>query len=596
MKKKNIWLLVSCLMVLSMVLASCGTKTTPTTTPTSAPTSKPTQTATTTATTTKPTTTTGKWWDKFGVPQYGGTLTFRRTVDPGNLDTWYRATMGGAITGLYLQELITRDWTTDPSDWAFKLNIAPKKYMKGQLAESWEMPDAATVIFHMRNGVLWQNKAPLNGREFVAGDIVYDFERKIGLGSFAGKGSPYVTADAVTTGLQSITAPDKYTVVIKWKYPSLDILDNLSDAGLQLRTAIPKELVDLGLANDWHYAVGTGPWILDDYVSGSSSSFHKNSNYWKYDDRYPQNKLPYADNVKLLIIPDEATALAALRTGKIDEMEDIASGKANSLRQSNPDLLQTSRPLAGPALEFRCDVKPFTDIKVRTALQMAIDLDTIAKTFYDGVVEGTPQGLINSLYKDDVVQYAEWPQSLKDEYAYNPTGAKKLLTDAGYPTGFKTNIVVPSNQDLDLMQIVKSYFADIGVDMEIRVMDATSFAAFLLAWKHDQISARVPGGSAMPYSGFRALSRRWSKNQSNYTHNNDQTYDAYVDKYSTSIDPAERQKIIREAGLYLLSQHWAVQLLPEVNFCIYQPWFKGFNGEIVLDYATYWVDKNVKGH
>jgi peptide/nickel transport system substrate-binding protein len=295
-----------------------------------------------------------------------------------------------------------------------------------------------------------------------------------------------------------------------------------------------------------------------------------------------------------LIIPDDATAIAALRTGKIDQMSGIAQDKAKSLTQTNPELLQTTLPAAGPALELRCDVKPFTDIKVRTALQMSIDLDTIAKTYYGGVVEGTPVGLIHPLYKLDVTPYAEWTQSLKDEYAYNPTGAKKLLADAGYPTGFKTNVVVPSTQDMDLMQIVKSYFSAIGVDMEIRAMDSTAFNAYLTAWKHDQISARTPGASAMAYSGNRAMVRRYSTGQSNYTHNNDKTYDAYVDKFTSSLDVAERHKIIKEAGLYLLSQHWAVNLLPTVNFSIYQPWFKGYNGEIMLDCANYWVDKSIK--
>lgn len=592
MRKKIAWILPCCLIVLSMILASCGTKTTPTTTTTSVVTTTTKTTTTKTSVTTTAPTTTGKWWDKFGTPQYGGTLTFRRTADPGNYDPWYREVMGGGVAGLYLQEFITRDWTTDPNDWNFTLNIAPKQYMKGQLAESWEMPDAATVIFPIRKGIQWQNKSPLNGREFVAGDIVYDFERKIGLGAFAGKGSPYVTTDAVTTGLQSITAPDKYTIIIKWKYPSLDILENLSDAGLQLRRGISKEVVDLGKADDWRYAIGTGPWILDDYVSGSSTSWSRNPNYWAYDDRYPQNKLPYADNVRLLIIPDDATAIAALRTGKLDEIEAITSENAKSLAQTNPNLLQTTRDGAGPAIEYRCDMKPFTDIRVRTALQMALDLDTIAKTFYDGVVEGTPVGLISYLYKDDVTPYEKWPQSLKDQYAYNPEGAKKLLADAGYPTGFKTNVVVPSNQDMDLMQIVKSYLENIGVDMEIRSMDPTSFAAFLKAWKHDQMSARIPGATAMPYAGYRGLSRRWSQNQSNYTRNNDAKYDAYVDAYSTSTDFAERQKIINEAGLYLLEQHWAIQLLPIVNFVVYQPWLKGFNGEIMLDYANYWINKS----
>ena len=69
--------------------------------------------------------------------------------------------------------------------------------------------------------------------------------------------------------------------------------------------------------------------------------------------------------------------------------------------------------------------------------------------------------------------YEEWPQDLKDEYAYNPTAAKKLLADAGYPNGFKTNVVADTAGDMDLLQIVKSYFAEVGIDMEIRPMESS---------------------------------------------------------------------------------------------------------------------------
>ena len=74
--------------------------------------------------------------------------------------------------------------------------------------------------------------------------------------------------------------------------------------------------------------------------------------------------------------------------------------------------------------------------------------------------------------------YEEWPQDLKDEYAYNPTAAKKFLADAGYPNGFKTNIVADTAGDMDLLQIVKSYFAQVGIDMEIRPMDSASWNDF----------------------------------------------------------------------------------------------------------------------
>jgi len=67
--------------------------------------------------------------------------------------------------------------------------------------------------------------------------------------------------------------------------------------------------------------------------------------------------------------------------------------------------------------------------------------------------------------------YDQWPQDLKDQYAYNPTAAKALLAAAGFPTGFNTDIVVDSAVDTDFLQIVKSYFTAIGVNIDIKVMD-----------------------------------------------------------------------------------------------------------------------------
>jgi ABC-type transport system substrate-binding protein len=90
--------------------------------------------------------------------------------------------------------------------------------------------------------------------------------------------------------------------------------------------------------------------------------------------------------------------------------------------------------------------------------------------------------------------YQQWPQDLKDEYAYNPTKAKQLLAAAGFPNGFNTDLVAASDSDLDLAQIVKSYFAVIGINMEIRVMDAASWTSFVYTGrKQDALAQRSIG-------------------------------------------------------------------------------------------------------
>jgi peptide/nickel transport system substrate-binding protein len=98
------------------------------------------------------------------------------------------------------------------------------------------------------------------------------------------------------------------------------------------------------------------------------------------------------DKVKVLIIPDDTTAIAALRMGKIELIEDVNWEQAARIKETDPELKQASRPQTGDAIVMMLDKEPFTDIRVRKAMQMAIDLDIIAKTYYGGMVDGTASG------------------------------------------------------------------------------------------------------------------------------------------------------------------------------------------------------------
>jgi len=108
---------------------------------------------------------------------------------------------------------------------------------------------------------------------------------------------------------------------------------------------------------------------------------------------------------------------------------------------------------------------------------MSIDLPRPAANYYNNQVSPYPSSLTSIYQNGGGFPYTAWPQDLKDTYTYNLTAAKKLLAEAGFPGGFKTNIVVDSAADQDLLQAVKAYFFAIGVDMEIRPMDTSSWAS-----------------------------------------------------------------------------------------------------------------------
>ena len=616
MKRGVIWIALTCLMVTSLVLASCNnTSTATTSTSTTTNTSTSTTTKITTTTTTAPPTTTtsttavtGNWWDKLGTPQYGDTMTIRINANIANFDPDNSPSLENISEG-WFETLTADDWTLDPSVFAYNISFRPNQYATGHLASSWEMTDASTYLVHLRQGIHWQSIPPANGREFTADDVVFHYDRLFGLGDGFTKPSAYYGTVATWKSLTSVTATDKYTVVFKWSTnnPEL-IMENMQSTSPSGDIENPDALALWGNLDDWHHAIGTGPFILQDFVSGSSATLIRNPNYWGHDERYPQNQLPYVNTLKIIIIPDAATALSGLRSGKIDELDGISLQDANSIKKTKPEILQLGIPAAhGLDVDPRNDVKPFNDVKVREALQMAIDLPTIAQTYYVGTADPYPDAMTSYYETGYGFPYAQWPQDLKDQYTYNPTAAKKLLADAGYPNGFKTDVVADNTADLDLLQIVKSYFSNIGVDMSINTMDHASWVAFVSSsHKHDQMSYSALGVIGLTYAPTLQLALYLTGNSTNYMMVNDPVYNAFYTKGMTATTVDEINQALKDANQYAAQQHFVISLLQPNLFAIYWPWLKGFNGQnqgisgtngpqfLFFYGARFWIDQNLK--
>ena len=137
------------------------------------------------------------------------------------------------------------------------------------------------------------------------------------------------------------------------------ILENMEAPGCDCSIENPETVQAYTNASNpeltnWHNAIGTGPFMLTDFVDNSSATFVKNPNYWASDERYPQNKLPYIDTLKILIIPNTPTAEAAMRAGKIDLMDSISATDAINMKKTNPEIDQIGVPL-GNGLSYRSE-------------------------------------------------------------------------------------------------------------------------------------------------------------------------------------------------------------------------------------------------
>ncbi len=198
----------------------------------------------------------------------------------------------------------------------------------------------------------------------------------------------------------------------------------------------PKEVADAG-ANNWKNVNGTGPYTLTDFISGNSNVYVKNPDYWdKEKIGGTEYKLPFVDKITYRTIKDEATYITALRTGKLDMLETIRWQNVDSLKKSAPQL-QWNRWLnqSGTFMAMRIDVDgPFKDVRVRRALNYAVNKDEIVKAYYNGNAE-----LFAYPQHPDYVGYFEpldkQPASVQELFKYDPAKAKKLLAEAGYPQG-----------------------------------------------------------------------------------------------------------------------------------------------------------------
>ena len=597
MKRKMVFLILSCLMLTTLLFASCSNS--------SSSTNAPSSTVTTSATTA------ANWWGKIGTPQYGGTITLRLTKDITNWDPYMNNFIVGIESG-WMEKMTSDDWTLDPSTFSYQMMYRPSNFVKGYLAADWEFTDPSTYVIHLRQGIHWQNIAPANGRELVADDIVFHFMRMYDptSGLFNKFGGPHAEQPNMPS-LLSVTATDKYTVVFKWKTSNPEFITECLQLSATSEMCIenPDAVKQWGDVNDWHHAIGTGPFMLTEFVSGTSATMVKNPNYWGFDERYPKNQLPYVDSVKYLIIPDDATAISAMRTGKIDVIDNLAYQAAQDVNKTNPSIVQLTIPFsAGLSIDPRNDVKPFNDINVRKALQMALDLPTIAKTYYNGTTSPNPVALTSQYMTGWGDPYQNWPQSLKDEYAYNPTQAKALLAAAGYPNGFDTDIVVDSVYDMGLLQIVKSYFTAVGVNMDIKTMDNASWNAFVSTnYKQDALASLSTGGvMGKTNEPILQLQKFLSGSNNQYLRVNDPHYDTFYPAALAATSVDQVKQIVSDCNLYIAQQHFTVSLLQPMTFSLVQPWLKGYNGQYgstygnwgpsILGFYTsrFWIDQGLK--
>lgn len=383
--------------------------------------------------------------------KYGGTFTFTFDSDVPNWDP--KVTVSGAMGGFgrwFYQKLLY---------WAPSKN-SNEPYLAPQLAEKWEVSsDLRTYTFSLKKGIKWQNISPVNGREFVADDVVFNYNR-------------FREPDAGVVPqygqIESVTAPDKYTVVIKIKEANAFLMNDMHQRAEWL---VAPEVVKEGGGTITTKVIGTGPYIMRDWGNRRGGLGVKNPDYWEKDSK--GNILPYTDEVKWTYVVDKATVLAAFRTGQVDYPQIGTEDVPNILKSlPNSRLYFLGAPTALSGTTFNSKNAPWSDVRVRRAVAMALDQKTLAEISY-GELPWDYAGPFGWHHvSDDTFD----KDKLGPYLQYNPQESKKFLIDAGFPDG-KLKVatgwscISPCNSETTQQSLLKQH----GIEVELAPTDGANY-------------------------------------------------------------------------------------------------------------------------
>ena len=542
-------------------------------------------------------------------PQYGGTFTYHTMQLPQTMADPYLAPFETTHPTAGVAELLlVGNWGISRDEFDFKGAHRPLTALKGSLAESWETSeDGRTITFHIRQGVNWQDKAPVNGRELTADDVVWNYHRYLGLGSGFTEAAEHLRITKL--GIVSVEATDDWTVEFKLKDPLMGAVTDIG-IGTSAWTLAPEVIKEYGDHSDWRNMVGTGPFMLTELVEGVSATWEKNPDYWGYDEKYPENRLPYFDSVKTLKMVESATQMAALRTGKFDFVgflwaTRLSLEEADSIRRTNPEIVLWPFALySSQAFLPNQSKPPFDDIRVRHALQMALDLETINDTYFKGLGVWEPEGRLGATLKGYVTPFDEWPEEVKQYYTYDPAGAEALLEAAGYPRGadgvrLRSPMLLETGtaQDIGYVEIAIEYWKGIGFEVtDIQQGDEAFIDSIMDAG--DWQLVLTPGGIEVARV---SILQRLSSGEGRRAIN-EPDYDALVEAAVAAQTLDEQMRFMNEANNFLIENHYSISGPKVPTFAAFQPWVKGHNGETSLGMthgnmemlARLWIDQALK--
>ncbi|MBI2909281.1 MAG: hypothetical protein HYX92_16675 [Chloroflexi bacterium] len=450
-------------------------------------------------------------------PRYGGVLTIGSESDPSGLDP-HQDLMGSTIN--IIAPVYNGVVRADPMD---TTKVIP------DLAESWNVSaDGTTYTFRLLKGVKFHDGTP-----FSSPDAKYSLER-------IKNPTPPMTRSPRKDFLQAIArveAPDDQTLKIVTSYPSASFLPMLASPWMLM---VPRHVVEKE-GDLTKLAVGTGPFKFKSLTRGVSGRVAKNPDYFV-------KGRPYLDEIIVYVVPDSFTRFAALRAGNILLIRGtpgISATQVKTIEATMADkiVLQKGPQGLSQGMGLNSQRAPFTDIRVRQAINYALDRETAIK-----VNEGA--GVIGGM----IPPFWGWglpPEELTKLPGFGPdkeanlATAKKLLAEAGFPDGFKTTITTRKHPGHEPVAVfANAELAKIGIQVQVQLLETAMHTDRRVKGDFDILSLNLAASMPDPDE---TLSSYWLPTSGmNGTRYENPKFTELFEKETRTLDTAERRKMIHE--------------------------------------------------
>ena len=400
-----------------------------------------------------------------------------------------------------------------------KMEVVP------QIAESWKQLDTLTYDFVLRKGVKFHN-----GDLLTAEDIKFTFDRIITDGAIDGQTSPRKSLLGSLKEVK-ILGPYKVRFILEKPWP-------VFPAFLPWQEVVSKKFVEsVGSKGVATKVNGTGPFKLVEWIRGNRIVMERFDDY--YGGASSIQPVGKAKVKRLIwqIIPENASRVAALLSGEVDIINDVPTHSIKQIERNSNTRIMTVNGTRSFFLAMNNTRPPFNNINVRKALCHAINVDLIIEKLLNGNATR-----LNSILSPDA--FGHNPNL--SQYEYNPTKAKKLLAEAGYPGGIDIELDVTSALK-DIAEAISANLADAGIKAKVKVWEKSVIGP---TWKkpvktRDMYLTSWGNGSLDPVGIMTPVLR--SKGRGNYPGYSNSKVDELIDKAMVEVDRKKRASYYQKA-------------------------------------------------